>query len=97
NLANTYYVLGYMPEARAMAADLIEDFGSTPTTTRSARAAQAFSYYVHGHACRCLMTQQPDRGPRFATSAKKSLQQSIDLYLPLADEFQHEPWRGIAN
>jgi len=97
NLANTYYMLGYMLEARAMAADLIEDFGSSAPTTRGARAAQAFSHYVHGHACRCLMTQQPDRGPRFATLAKQSLQRSIDLYLPLADEFDNPAWRGIAT
>ena len=97
NLANTYYTLGYLPEARALAADLIQDLSDTMPTSRSARAAQAFAFYVHGHACRCLMTQQPDRGPRFATAARKSLQTSIDLYLPMADEFSNPAWRGIAN
>jgi hypothetical protein len=97
NLANTYYTLGHMLEARAMARDLIDDLSPQRPTSRSARAAEAFAYYVHGHASRCLMTQEPDRGPHFARTAIDSLQRSISLYIPLADEFNHEPWRGIAQ
>jgi hypothetical protein len=97
NLANTYYTLGHVLEARAMAKDLIDDLGQPPPTSRSARAAEAFAYYVHGHASRCLMTQEPDRGPRFARAAVASLERSIALYTRLADEFGHEPWRGIAQ
>jgi len=97
NLANTYYTLGHMLEARAMAKDLIDDCGSQRLTSRSARAAEAFAFYVHGHASRCLMTQEPDRGPHFARGAMESLQRSISLYTTLADEFGHEPWRGIAQ
>ena len=97
NLANTYYTLGHMLEARAMAKDLIDDCGPQRPTSRSARAAEAFAFYVHGHASRCLMSQEPDRGPHYARGALDSLQRSIALYTPLADEFDHEPWRGIAQ
>lgn len=97
NLANTYYTLGQMLEARGMARDLIDEFEAQPPSSRSARAAEAFASYVHGNASRCLMTQQPDRGPLFARAAKQSLERAVSLYLPLADEFQNGAWRGIAN
>jgi hypothetical protein len=97
NLANTYYTLGHMLEARAMARDILDDLAPQPPTSRSARAAEAFACYVHGHASRCLMTQEPDRGPHFARAALESLRRSISLYEPLADEFGNEAWRGIAN
>jgi hypothetical protein len=97
NLANTYYTLGHMLEARAMARDILDDLAPTPPTSRSARAAEAFACYVHGHASRCLMTQEPARGPHFARAALESLRRSISLYEPLADEFGNDAWRGIAN
>lgn len=97
NLANTYYTLGYLVEARSMARDLIDDLSQSTPTSRSARAAEAFAHYVLGHASRCLMSQQADRGPRFATQARAALSRSESLYTALADEFNHNPWRGIAN
>lgn len=97
NLANTYYTLGYPVEARSMAKDLIDDLTEIKPTSRSARAAQAFAHYVLGHASRCLVSQQPDRGPRFARDGKAALEASEAMYLALADEFNHAPWRGIAN
>jgi hypothetical protein len=97
NLANTYFTLGQLLEARAMARDLLDEFTEHPPDTRPARAAEAFACYVHGSACRCLAAQQPGRVKALAAAAKRSLQRSIALYLPLADEYNHEPWRGIAN
>lgn len=97
NLANAYYTLGYLLEARATSKDLVESLDEIAPTTRPSRAAQAFSLYVLGHASRCLMTQQPDRGPFFARSARAALSRSRDLYLALADEFKNDAWRGIAR
>lgn len=97
NLANAYYTLGYLVEARAMARDLADAFDECAPTSRPSRAAQAFSHYVMGHASRCLTTQQPERGPYFARAAKASLQRAVDLYTGLADEFNNNSWRGIAN
>lgn len=97
NLANTYYTLGYLIEARSMARDLIEDLAATPPTTRAARAAEAFAHYVLGHSCRCLMSQEAGRGPRFASQARSALSRSESLYTSLSAEFGHAPWLGIAN
>lgn len=97
NLANTYYTLGYLVEARSMAKDLVDDLAETPPTSRPSRAAQAFAHYVLGHASRCLVSQQPDRGPHFARKGREALDRSAMLYLQLAQEFDHNPWRGIAN
>lgn len=97
NLANAYYTLWYLFEARAMAKDLIEALDIAPPATRAARAAQAFAHYVFGNACLRLGTEEPDGGASWAKSALESLERSRSLYIGLADEFDSNPWRGIAN
>lgn len=97
NLANTYYVLGYLIEAKSLARDLVDDLTDTPPESRSGRAGEAFAHYVLGNACRCLISQQPDRGPHFARQARTHLERSSTLYSALAEQFDHDPWRGIAN
>ncbi|MBC7835107.1 MAG: hypothetical protein H7Y88_08390 [Phycisphaerales bacterium] len=97
NLANSYYTLWQPLEARALAKDLIEHFLDEKPTTRSARAAEAFSYYVLGHSERRLMALEIDRAPVHARHARRALERSEALYSALADEFNHDPWRGIAS
>jgi hypothetical protein len=97
NLANTYYTLWHLLEARGMARELIDTLARNPPASRSARAAQAFAHYVAGSASRCLIAQEPDQAAAHAAAAKESLATAFDLYTRLAEEFNHDPWRGIAN
>lgn len=97
NLANAYYTLWYLFEARAMAKDLIEALGDGRPATKSARAAQAFAYYVLGCSCLRLATDEPENVSTWARSAREALSTSAGLYDALAAEFNHAPWRGIAN
>jgi hypothetical protein len=97
NLANAYYTVWCLLEARAMARELIESFADEPPETRSARASYAFGHYVFGHAARRLAGRDPQKRERHAEVARAALERSMTLYTELADEFDHEPWRGIAN
>lgn len=97
NLANAYYTLWYLFEARAMAKDLIDALATNPPVSRSARAAQAFAHYVLGNSCLRLATDEPENVTTWARAAKESLQTSAALYTALADEYSNAPWRGIAN
>lgn len=99
NLANAHYTLGSLFEARALAGDLIGRLQEHPPATRRTRASQAFAYYVYGNACREMAAQAhaSGGGADEAGAAHGALQRSIELYTELADEFDHEPWRGIAN
>jgi hypothetical protein len=97
NLANTYYTLWHLLEARAMARDLIDAMRVNPPTTRSPRAALAFSHYVLGNASLRLGTDEADSLQACAQTAREALSTSREMYLRLADEFDSDPWRGIAN
>jgi len=97
NLANAYYTLWYLFEARAMAKDLIDALVTSPPETRGARAAQAFAHYVLGNACLRLGTEEPEGSESWANAAIESLSKSRDMYLVLADQYDSDPWRGIAN
>lgn len=97
NLANTYYSLSHLVEARAMARELIEALRADPPASRSSRAAHAFSHYVFGNSCRRLMDQERDRGPRHAQAAHEALQTAAEMYAALAEQYDHDPWRGIAH
>ncbi|MHC5113926.1 MAG: hypothetical protein ACYTGP_05805 [Planctomycetota bacterium] len=97
NLANAHYTLWYLFEARSMARELIEGFDREAPATRPARAARAFSHYVLGNTDRRLLGQQPESRGRFARSAMDMLREAERQYLALAEEFDHDGWRGVAN
>ncbi|NNM26666.1 MAG: hypothetical protein HKO59_11905, partial [Phycisphaerales bacterium] len=97
NLANGHYTLWNLFEARGMACKLLDDLERESSGTRVARAARAFAHYVVGHASRRLMGQQPAAAKEFAEAARRALEESLNRYETLAAEFDHEPWRGIAN
>jgi hypothetical protein len=97
NLANCYYTLWHLLEARAMARDLIDALAASPPVSRSARAAQAFAHYVLGNTCLRLATEEADCPTSSARTAREALGTSFGLYTTLAGEFDHDPWRGIAN
>ncbi len=97
NFANAHYTLWYLFEARAMSRDLIARFHDNHPTGRRERAAEAFAWYILGHTWRRLMARQPENCTQCADAAREALQQSVLLYTKLADEFNHDPWRGIAH
>jgi len=99
NLANAHYALGSFFEARALAGDVLGRLEPDPPKTRRTRAAQAFGYYVLGNAARQMMSLVPsaDVARSDAETARAALQRSLELYTALADDFDHDPWRGIAN
>jgi hypothetical protein len=97
NLANTYYTLWHLLEARAMAKDLIDGLVVSPPVSKSARAAQAFAHYVLGNASLRLATEESDTGGTCAKAAHEAISTSHRMYMQLAEEFDHDPWRGIAN
>jgi hypothetical protein len=100
NLANSYYTLWHLLEARAMARDIIDELAAEPPATTNARAADAFAHYVLGNACRRLIALEPERADRHAASARDALQAAARLYTALADEAgpgEGAAWRGIAN
>lgn len=97
NLSNTYHTLWQPLEARAMARDVIEELADEPPTTRPARAAQAFAFFVLGGSTLRLIQQDPAVSARRARAAREALETSRRLYSGLAEEFNNDPWRGIAN
>jgi len=97
NLANAYHTLWYLFEARAMAKDLIDALAVSPPTTRAARAAHAFAHYVMGAACLRLATEEPDGSRTWASASLETLTRARDMYRVIAEEFDSDPWRGIAN
>jgi tetratricopeptide (TPR) repeat protein len=97
NLANAYYTLWYLLEARGMARDLVDGFDIDEDRSRAARASYAVAHYVHGNASRRLLAKQTGRHGDHARSACEKLESAVRLYTALADEFDHAPWRGIAT
>ena len=97
NLANTYYTLWSLAEARSLARDLIDFYDDEPPTRCRDRATQAFAYYVRGHAMRRLITTEPGRAQPHAERAKTDLETSSRLYRELAKELDEESYAGIAN
>ena len=85
NLANSYYVLWHLTEARATAGDLVDHFASHPPTTDRDRRTMAFSHYVLGHTHRRLIDVEPLHAGRHAQMSQRHLMKSKDLYSSLAD------------
>ena len=71
NLANSYYTLWHLPEARAMAVDIQSRFSQEPPTTRALRASEAFSHYVLGNTYRRLGLHEPDTSRLHASNSIK--------------------------
>jgi tetratricopeptide (TPR) repeat protein len=97
NMANSYYTLWHLFEAKATAHELVQWYEVNPPPNRLNRVVQAFAYYVRGNSCRRLMDVEPEHASQFAADARADLTRSRDLYLELAEEFDDESYRGVAN
>ncbi|MCP3906315.1 MAG: hypothetical protein GY715_22050 [Planctomycetes bacterium] len=97
NLANAYYSLWSLVEARSIAGDLIAWYGKNPPETMRDRRSQAFAHYVAGHSHRRLMSVDSDQAQMLAESARADLQTAFDLYEAIGIELDDDSYRGIAN
>ena len=96
NLANAYYTLWSLTEARSLSRDLIDWYAEDPPATYRDRCTQAFSYYVRGNTLRRMICSDRDLARRHAERAFADLEISRDLYRSLAKDFD-ESFAGIAN
>ncbi len=96
NLANAYYTLWSLTEAKSLSRDLIDWYAEEPPATYRDRCTQAFSYYVRGNTMRRLISSDAERGRRFAELACSDLEISLDLYESMAKDFD-ESFAGIGN
>jgi len=96
NLANAYYTLWSLTEAKSLSRDLIDWYAEDPPATYRDRCTHAFSYYVRGNTLRRLISSDDDRARHYAESACNDLEISLDLYAGLAKDFD-ESFAGIGN
>lgn len=97
NLANTYYSLWSLIEAKSISADLLSWYADHPPETMRDRKTLAFAHYVAGHTSRRLLYAEPDLLPGIALGARADLLAGRDQYLELADELGDDSFAGIAN
>lgn len=97
NLANAYYSLFSLVEARSIANDLLSGYEASPPESLRDRKTRAFAHYVSGHTHRRLITLEPDRARELAESATADLTAARTQFLALASESGIEYYEGIAN
>lgn len=97
NLANAYYTLWSLVEAKSIAGDLIEWYRHNPPESPRDRRSQAFAHYVRGHAHRRLLGNEHDRAVHFARLAQQDLSLAEQLYLDIERETGDASFAGIAN
>ena len=95
NLANAYYTLWHLVEARATSLELIENYSSTPPRTVWDRCSQAFAHYVLGNTYRRLIGTEPAHAASHADSAIKLLTSCKTLSSELASEAPY--WEAVAR
>ncbi len=97
NLANAYYSLFSLVEARSIANDLLRTYEANPPETLRDRKTRAFAYYVSGHTYRRLMSHEPDRTAELAELSLKDLCEARDQFVRLAADSGIQYYEGIAN
>jgi hypothetical protein len=97
NLANAYYSIWSLIEAKSIAGDLLYAYREEPPVTVRDRKTQAFAHYVVGHTLRRMMGVEPQRLAEFAIAAERHLSEAEQLYQCLAVELDDESFNGIAN
>jgi tetratricopeptide (TPR) repeat protein len=97
NLANAYYTLWSLTEARSLSRDLIDTYDEEPPTEYRDRCTQAFAFYVRGNTLRRMMTTETERAMIHAAAALGDLETSQRLYRQLAADENEASFAGIAN
>ncbi len=95
-LADSYYALWSLVEARSVAADLVEDFERDPPRSAQDRRSQARAHYLLGQASRRSLAIEPE--PRLpAATARHHLEQALALYRRLAIEDDDRNAEGMTE
>ena len=97
NLANAYYTLMHLLEARAISRDLIDEYQRLDSEERTYRVSHAFAHYVRGNTYRRLIVQQPHRAAEYASCAEADFHEAVSRYRTLATEFDQASYLGIAS
>jgi hypothetical protein len=97
NLANAYYTLWSLTEARSLARDLIDSYGARPPTEQRDRSTLAFAHYVRGNTLRRMIMTEPEAAQCHAAAALGDLETAQSLYLGLVSDFDEDSYAGIAN
>jgi hypothetical protein len=97
NLANAYYSVWSLVEAKAIALELIMHFRDHAPQTLRDRKTVAFAHYVAGHTSRRLIASEPDRAAELAAVAKGDLVVAKDLLERLSAEVGDASFAGIGN
>ncbi|MHC4209624.1 MAG: hypothetical protein ACYTE6_13170 [Planctomycetota bacterium] len=97
NLANAYYTLWSLTEARSLARDLIDGYKGQRLTEHRDRSTLAFAHYVRGNTLRRMMMTEPEAAQRHAAAALVDLETSQGMYRELASDFDESSYAGIGN
>lgn len=96
NLANAYYTLWHLVEARATSMELIEIYREEAPITEWDLCTRAFAHYVLGNTHRRLIDAEPEHATRHAEAARTILLGASALCDDLARDV-HECYAGIAR
>ena len=97
NLANSHYALWHLVEARSIANELIEQLEEPGRISRLERSMAALARYVRGNARRRMLTTDIDGIEAICVKARTDLEASLHQYGILAEEFDDDSYRGVAN
>ncbi len=97
NLANAYYMLWSLTEARSLSRDLIDSYGAKPPSEYRDRCTLAFAHYVRGNTLRRMIMTEPEAVQPHAAAALGDLEASQRIYCGLASDFDEGSFAGIAN
>lgn len=97
NLANAYYSIWSLVEAKAIAGDLVSRFEEMPAESRRDQWTSAFARYVLGHTHRRLIGTEPDDVELNSRLARRHLETAITAYEALSVAEQNRSLLGIAR
>jgi hypothetical protein len=96
-LAEAYYALWSLVEARCITRDLLDAYETQPPQGSEDRRTQAFAHFVAGQTARRQVSVEPQRSKRLAAGAREDLERALELYRRLAVDDDDELLEGRAN
>ncbi len=95
-LADAYYSLWSLVEARAIARDLVSAYEVRPLRTDRDRVTKAFAHFISGQTHRRLMSVEPQRCETLAAAARHELQTALALYQSMTERENDPRLEGLA-
>jgi hypothetical protein len=96
-LAEAYYALWSLVEARCITRDLLDAYETQPPQSSEDRRTQAFVYFISGQTARRQVSVEPQRSKPLAAGARRDLERALELYRRLAVDDDDELLEGRAN